>query len=293
MSKTKNHKTFQGDVLSNTGDSAFAANTAAYIATGTNAITLNPVDTTHTPSVLTDGMECRFVATADNTGATTVNVVGLGIKAIKSNGFSDELVGGSILTGKLYRITFNVASDAFELGVTDTVTYNTDTIMFTGDATSDDGKLDSADTGNTWISVGGVSNTDNWSHVITALNSFTASKLELKARALSVAGATSNEEHVAELECIIDFDNSTIIGTCDVLAGNDSSVNEIFNLSSALSAGSATYPFISHVGTLGSEAPKVIINSTSRIIEALPCMTPSATAASGKYLTFKITKLKD
>lgn len=68
-----------------------------------NAITLTP--TPALPSY-TQGQKLAFIATADNTGAVTVNVSGLGVKSVKSSD-GDALIAGEILNNHLYLLTYD------------------------------------------------------------------------------------------------------------------------------------------------------------------------------------------
>ncbi|WP_281486987.1 hypothetical protein [Lysinibacillus sphaericus] len=75
-------------------------------ATGTNtlAVTLTPALTT-----LTEGFTLRFKNTTANTGATTLNVNGLGAKPLRKNG-GIALSAGNLKAGGIYSVTYDGAS---------------------------------------------------------------------------------------------------------------------------------------------------------------------------------------
>lgn len=70
--------------------------------------TANAITVAYTPTITAyaTGMQLRFKATASNTGATTINVDGLGAKTIKKNANTD-LVGGEIVTGQQYDVRYD------------------------------------------------------------------------------------------------------------------------------------------------------------------------------------------
>jgi hypothetical protein len=67
------------------------------------------------PDKYFNGMKCRFVATSTNTGISTVNVAGLGIKTIKKNLWTDNLTAGDIVAGQIYELVYSFAVGTFEL----------------------------------------------------------------------------------------------------------------------------------------------------------------------------------
>jgi hypothetical protein len=73
------------------------------------AITLSPA-----PSGYTEGQLFTFRAANGNTGASTINVNGLGVKAIYVAG-GNALVGGEIIGGSTYLVEYNGAISAFML----------------------------------------------------------------------------------------------------------------------------------------------------------------------------------
>lgn len=80
-------------------------------ATGTNslAVTLNPA-----PTAYVDGMAISFKNTNQNTGAVSLNVNGLGAKAVvKANG--NALVSGNLKAGSIYTVRYNASTENFIL----------------------------------------------------------------------------------------------------------------------------------------------------------------------------------
>ncbi len=91
------------------GNGTFYADTGA-----TNAYVLSPIGTLQTPPSYTNGMEIRFVPANINTGASTVNVDGLGIKNIATQ-IGDTLQGGQLRTGVAITLHFDTSGDEFRL----------------------------------------------------------------------------------------------------------------------------------------------------------------------------------
>lgn len=65
------------------------------------------------PAAYTDGMLLVFKATNANTGASTVNVNALGVKALKQQN-GDDVVAGDIVANKLHSFRYNATSGTFE-----------------------------------------------------------------------------------------------------------------------------------------------------------------------------------
>ncbi len=94
----------------------YAANAASYVDSGAaDAYVLGIIGSNDAITVLQNGARCRFRATNTNTGASTVNVVTLGAKTIKKNGYADDLIAGDITSGNIYELTYNSGLDQFEL----------------------------------------------------------------------------------------------------------------------------------------------------------------------------------
>ncbi len=90
-----------------------------YSTSGTaNAIILSAVSPRVAPSILTNGLRARFVASATNSGTTTINVNNLGAKTLYLNG---SVAGaGDIRAGFLYEIAYKAVGDYFDLQTVDT-----------------------------------------------------------------------------------------------------------------------------------------------------------------------------
>ena len=80
---------------------------------GTNAITASAAVSTGLTS-LGDGMMADLIPVNTNTGATTLNVQSLGIKAIVDNA-AQALVAGDLVLGSLYHLIFIAASDHWRI----------------------------------------------------------------------------------------------------------------------------------------------------------------------------------
>lgn len=75
----------------------YAAVSTFYADSGTaNAYVLSAIGSRLAPNAYSEGMEIRFRATNANTGASTVNVAGLGVKNIKQGDGSTDVAAGDI-----------------------------------------------------------------------------------------------------------------------------------------------------------------------------------------------------
>jgi hypothetical protein len=93
----------------------YVANGSYYIASGpANAYTLAGIGTKQTPPSYTNGFAVRFKVNATNTGASTINVSGLGVKQIR-NTQGDVLVGGELLAGSQVILSYDSANGWFEI----------------------------------------------------------------------------------------------------------------------------------------------------------------------------------
>jgi len=81
---------------------------------GVNAHILSPIGLLKTPNNYINGMEIRFIPAAANTGASTVNVDGLGDRPLKSQ-FGDVLTSGQTRTGVMLTAHFDTSSNEFRL----------------------------------------------------------------------------------------------------------------------------------------------------------------------------------
>lgn len=80
---------------------------------GTNVLTAT-VDVAEGFTAYTDGLRCSLVAAASNTGPATININGVGAKAIR-NPDGDPLVAGGIVAGRITEIVFVADDDHFRL----------------------------------------------------------------------------------------------------------------------------------------------------------------------------------
>jgi hypothetical protein len=87
-----------------TSASAVQVNAVSYAA-ATNSGNAYAVTLTPAP-VYTAGLTVHFNASADNTGAVTLNVNGLGVKSVRKN-FNAELVSGDIRNGQLVSVMYD------------------------------------------------------------------------------------------------------------------------------------------------------------------------------------------
>jgi len=77
---------------------------------GANALSLIALAQLQTPTQYLDQMRIRTIANATNTGATTINVAGLGVKDLV-NQFNAPLAGGEIVAGTRYEFYYSLAND--------------------------------------------------------------------------------------------------------------------------------------------------------------------------------------
>jgi hypothetical protein len=135
---------------------------AGYVANGdfytdngaADAYVLTAVGGKQAPPAYTDGMRIRFTAANVNTGASTVNVAGLGVKNLKALGGVD-LGAGDVQTGNTLVAYYNgVDFIVTDLGDTPEVTFTTGDAKLTlkdtadtGWVLADDGTIGSAGSG--------------------------------------------------------------------------------------------------------------------------------------------------
>lgn len=67
------------------------------------------------PNVYFNGMKCTFTANNSNTGTSTVNVAGLGVKTIKKNNYTGNLDANDIRSGYMYHLIYSYSTGFFEL----------------------------------------------------------------------------------------------------------------------------------------------------------------------------------
>lgn len=93
----------------------YAANGSFYADGGAaDAYVLSPIGLKQAPPAYADGMRASFKPANTNTGASTVNVAGLGVKSIKTSTGADPSAG-AIFTGSVTKIRFDFANDWFVL----------------------------------------------------------------------------------------------------------------------------------------------------------------------------------
>ncbi len=110
------------NIITNTGQTAATSNlnqlgiaSANYAAGGDfytdsgvlNAYVLSAVGLKSTPQAYFNGMRVRFIVGATNTGASTVNVAGLGVKNIKSYDGTSNPSSGDLVAGHEVQLTYN------------------------------------------------------------------------------------------------------------------------------------------------------------------------------------------
>lgn len=103
---------------------------------GVNAYVLSVVDDNPAPAAYRDKMTIAFTPTNTNTGASTVDVEGLGVKDIFAEGVA--LIAGALRVGGVVTLYFDLANDRFNLGVrgANLGQANAVDLTLTGDATS-------------------------------------------------------------------------------------------------------------------------------------------------------------
>jgi hypothetical protein len=87
-----------------------------YIDTGAaNNYVLTTISPYAPASAYTNGMRVRCKANATNTGVSTINIDGLGIKTIKKDFWTNDLDAGDIVVGQLYEFVYDTSSGFFDL----------------------------------------------------------------------------------------------------------------------------------------------------------------------------------
>lgn len=95
---------------------------AGYVANGNyytdggaaDAYVLSTIGSKQSPTAYTDGMSVLFRPVANNTGACTVNVAGLGVKSVKTSAGADP-AAGRLVNGELTTLRYDLGNDWFEL----------------------------------------------------------------------------------------------------------------------------------------------------------------------------------
>lgn len=96
--------------------SIYAAGGNFYVDTGAaNAYVLGVIGGKQAPKVYFDGMLARFIAGNSNSGASTVNVAGLGVKNIKLDNIGTAVPAGYILANREISLSYNSSGGYFIL----------------------------------------------------------------------------------------------------------------------------------------------------------------------------------
>ncbi len=99
----------------------YAGNADAYVDSGiADAYVLDPIanavsKTNDAPSAYINLQKCKFVAGNTNTGASTVNIAGVGVVSIKTDSWTNALAAGDIEAGKVYELIYSLGDNSFEL----------------------------------------------------------------------------------------------------------------------------------------------------------------------------------
>ena len=103
-SQGDDHIRFTKTVVAN----CFRGFTGAIVVTGVDAGAANAYTVTPTTAVVSydTKMQLIFVPTATNTGASTVNISGLGVKNIKAVDGTDP-IAGDLMSGSVYKAIYN------------------------------------------------------------------------------------------------------------------------------------------------------------------------------------------
>lgn len=93
------------------GIAQYAANGNFYTDSGAgNAYVLTQIGTKQVTPAYVDGMTIEFIPASTNTGSSTVNVAGLGVKNI-----SNTATGGEIISGERISMRYNIGTGEFEI----------------------------------------------------------------------------------------------------------------------------------------------------------------------------------
>jgi hypothetical protein len=117
--EVQNVITSLGLTLSNADVNQLGKAIAGYVANGTfytdsgsaNTYVLTTIGSKQSAATLTDGFKVDFIATNNNTGASTVNVAGLGVKSIKTKEGSDP--SAAQITGRI-SLVYDLSNNRFE-----------------------------------------------------------------------------------------------------------------------------------------------------------------------------------
>lgn len=82
---------------------------------GVNTYSLSPVGAKQRPPAYIDGFRCRFIPANTNTGASTVNVDGIGAKDIRNQMSGAVLNAGDIVAGVEVVLSYDLSNDFFHI----------------------------------------------------------------------------------------------------------------------------------------------------------------------------------
>lgn len=129
VDELKNIITSAGQTLTGADVTQIAKSIANYVINGNfftdsgvaNAYLLGVVGAKLAPTNYVNGFTVVFKVGNSNTGASTVNIAGLGVKSIKKNNGADDLDSGDLVTGNIVELVYDLSGDYFELTRTEFV----------------------------------------------------------------------------------------------------------------------------------------------------------------------------
>ena len=129
VNELKNAITTSGQNLSGSDAQQVAKSMADYVINGNfftdsgtaNAYVLTVVGNKVAPTAYADGFIVYYLVGNTNTGASTVNVSGLGIKNIKKDNGSQDVGAGDLTQNKLVQLIYDSSNDCFNLFATEFV----------------------------------------------------------------------------------------------------------------------------------------------------------------------------
>lgn len=129
VNELKNIVSSSSQVLTGADVAQIAKGMANYVANGNfytdsgsaNTYVLTVVGSKFAATGYTNGFTVMFKVGNSNTGASTVNVSGLGIKPIKKNNGASDLSSGDMTAGNIVELVYDSGSDYFELTRTELI----------------------------------------------------------------------------------------------------------------------------------------------------------------------------
>ncbi len=129
INELKNIITSANQTLTGADVAQIARGIANYVANGNfftdsgvaNAYLLTVVGAKYAPTLYTNGFTVLFKVGNTNSGASTVNVAGLGIKNIKKNNGANDPAAGDLVAGNIVELVYDLSGDYFELTRTEFV----------------------------------------------------------------------------------------------------------------------------------------------------------------------------